>query len=154
MGEVDPAFIQDLEHRPKPQTLEIDDIPSIDLSPLESSNPAAFQTLVAQIGDACENWGFFQVINHGVPLHFRRKIELVSKEFFALSKEEKKKVGRDEVKPTGYYDTEHTKNVRDWKEVFDFTVEEPMIIPASHEPHDEEVKQIWNQWPQNFPEMK
>lgn len=153
MGEVDPAFIQDLEHRPKLETVEADDIPLIDLSPLES-HPAALETLVAEIGDACKNWGFFQVINHGVPLQFRQKIELVSKEFFALSKEEKKEVGRDEVKPTGYYDTEHTKNVRDWKEVFDFTVDEPMIIPASHEPDDTELKQIWNQWPQRFPEMK
>ncbi|KAH6825926.1 2-oxoglutarate and oxygenase superfamily protein [Perilla frutescens var. hirtella] len=153
MGEVDDAFIQEPEHRPKPETVEADNIPLIDLSPL-SSDRGALEGLVADIGDACKNWGFFQVINHGVPLHFRQSIESVSRQFFALSKDEKKKVARDEVKPTGYYDTEHTKNVRDWKEVFDFTVEEPMIIPASHDPHDNHLKQIWNQWPHNPPQMK
>jgi hypothetical protein len=29
--------------------------------------------------------------------------------------EEKKKVERDEINPGGYYDSEHTKSVKDWK---------------------------------------
>lgn len=149
MGEVDPAFIQDLEHRPKPETVSADNVPLIDLSPLESESD--LEGLVAEISDACQKWGFFQVTNHGVPLHLREKIESVSREFFALPKEEKKKVARDEVKPLGYYDTEHTKNVRDWKEVFDFTAYEPMIIPD----HDkDELRQMWNQWPHNPPQIK
>lgn len=151
MGEVDPAFIQDPEHRPKPETVEADNIPLIDLSPPGTLD---LESLVAEIGDACKNWGFFQVINHGVPLQLRENIELVSKEFFALQKEEKKKVARDEVKPLGYYDTEHTKNVRDWKEVFDFTAQEPIIIPASHYHHHKELREMWNQWPQYPPQMK
>ncbi|KAK6159402.1 hypothetical protein DH2020_006716 [Rehmannia glutinosa] len=155
MGEVDPAFIQALEHRPKPgQTIEAKGIPLIDLSPLESNSRAALEILAAEIGDACENWGFFQVINHGVPFEARQKIDSVSRKFFALPKEEKRKVSRDEVNPTGYYDTEHTKNVRDWKEVFDFTVQVPTVIPASHEPGDEEIKEMINQWPGNIPEMR
>ncbi|XP_057787419.1 protein DMR6-LIKE OXYGENASE 2-like [Salvia miltiorrhiza] len=157
MGVVDPAFIQDPEHRPKPETLQADNVPLIDLSPLGAPEPApaALESLVAQIGDACKNWGFFQVINHGVPLHLREKMELVSREFFALQKEEKKKVARDEVDPLGYYDTEHTKNVRDWKEVFDFTEREPIIIPASLDDSHGELKQIRNHWPpHNPPHMK
>ncbi|KAK6135696.1 hypothetical protein DH2020_030573 [Rehmannia glutinosa] len=144
MGEVDPAFIQALEHRPKPgQTIKAKGIPLIDLSPaLESNSRAALEILAAEIGDACENWGFFQVINHGVPLEARQKIDLVSREFFALPKAEKRKVSRDEVNPTGYYDTEHTKNVRDWKEVFDVTVQVPTVI---HDPDDKEMKEMINQ---------
>ncbi|KAK6159394.1 hypothetical protein DH2020_006708 [Rehmannia glutinosa] len=152
MGEVDPAFIQALEHRPKPgQTIEAKGIPLIDLSPLESNSRTALEILATEIGDACENWGFFQVINHGVPLEARQKIDLVSREFFALPKEEKRKVSRDEVNPTGYYDTEHTKNVRDWKEVFDVTVQVPTVI---HDPDDKEMKEMINQWPGNPPEMR
>lgn len=156
MGEVDPAFIQEPEHRPKPETIAPDNIPTIDLSPLISPepDPTALQNLVAEIGGACRDWGFFQVINHGVAAEFKERIESASREFFSLQKEEKKKVARDEVKPIGYYDTEHTKNVRDWKEVFDFTVKEPMIIPSSHEPHDEELMKIWNQWPQYPPHTR
>ncbi|KAL1534697.1 jasmonate-induced oxygenase 2-like isoform X1 [Salvia divinorum] len=150
MGEViDPAFIQALEHRPKPESVQANNVPLIDLSPLGAREPdrGALESLVAQIGQACKNWGFFQVINHGVALHLREKMELVSRQFFAMQKEEQKKVARDEVKPLGYYDTEHTKNVRDWKEVFDFTVQEPMIIPA----HDHELREMWNQWPHHDP---
>lgn len=144
MGEVDPSFIQPIEHRPKATIIEAQGIPLIDISISD------LQLLVSQIGDACQKWGFFQVINHGVALELREKIELGSREFFGQPREEKVKVKRDESYPLGYYDTEHTKNVRDWKEVFDFTVENPTIMPTSHEPDDEEIKEWVNQWP-NYP---
>ncbi|PIM97433.1 Iron/ascorbate family oxidoreductase [Handroanthus impetiginosus] len=156
MGEVDPSFIQDLEHRPKPQTTEAEGIPLIDLSPINSpdSDSNAVASLAAEIGSACKNWGFFQVINHGVPLKFREKLHLASRKFFALPKDEKKKVSRDEVNPYGYYDTEHTKNVRDWKEVFDYTVQDPTVIPASHQLDNQELIELTNQWPAYPPEMR
>ena len=43
----------------------------------------------------------------------------------------------DGVKVMGYYDSDHTKNVRDWKEVFDYTVEEPTLMLASLGPNDD-----------------
>ena len=47
----------------------------------------------------------------------------------------------------GYYDTEHTKNVRDWKEVFDYNIEEPT--------NDKEVTAEWsNLWPEYPPEFR
>ncbi|XP_047975517.1 jasmonate-induced oxygenase 2-like isoform X2 [Salvia hispanica] len=107
MGElqvIDPAFIQAPEHRPKPESVQANNVPLIDLSPLGAREPdlGTLESLVAQIGQACKDWGFFQVINHGVALHLREKMELVSKQFFAMQKDEKKKVARDEVKPLGY----------------------------------------------------
>ncbi|KAL3538914.1 hypothetical protein ACH5RR_002280 [Cinchona calisaya] len=160
MGEVavDSAFIQAPEHRPKPISIEAEGIPLIDLSVLNSSDSSTsdddLARLVSEIGDASQKWGFFQVINHGVPLEYREKIELASRKFFALPKEEKIKVRRDEVNPLGYYDVEHTKNVRDWKEVFDFTLNNPTIFPASHEPEDKEIRELTNQWPENPPELR
>ncbi|CAI9770005.1 unnamed protein product [Fraxinus pennsylvanica] len=156
MGEVDPAFVQSLEHQPKLDIIEAEGIPLIDLSPLinSSDNDSSLASLVAEVGDACKNWGFFQVINHGVPLKYREKIESAERRFFALSKEEKKKVSRGEANPLGYYDTELTKNVRDWKEVFDFTVMNPTIVPASHVPEDRELREWVNQWPQYPPELR
>lgn len=157
MGEaaVHPAFIQDTEHRPKPTRVEVEGIPLIDLSALNAPHADAdLARLVSEIGDASQKWGFFQVINHGVPLEYREKIELASRKFFALPKKEKLKVGRDEVNPLGYYDTEHTKNVRDWKEVFDFSLKNPTFIPVSHEPDDQGVRELTNQWPQNPPELR
>ncbi|MCL7047027.1 hypothetical protein MKW94_011204 [Papaver nudicaule] len=158
MGEVDKAFVQALEHRPKPGNIvEADGIPLIDLSPLnnlfhpddeDSAHVCARHAdLVAKIGNACKEWGFFQVFNHGVSSDLQQRVEAAVKKFFDLSSEEKRKVKRDEVNPMGYYDTEHTKNVRDWKEVFDFTVKNPTLLPASHQPGDQELQELRNQWP-------
>lgn len=145
MGEIDPEFIQETEYRPKFKTIEADEeIPVIDLS---VSTPSATKEVVSKIGEACKKWGFFQVINHGVPLELRQKIEKVAKEFFDQPMEEKRKVKRDEVNPMGYHDSEHTKNIRDWKEVFDFLVVDPTLIPASGDPDDKELRAMTNQWP-------
>lgn len=150
MGEIDEAFIQSTEHRRKPATLEAQFIPVIDLSALKSDRPDEIAALAAEIGGVCEKWGFFQVINHGVPSSVREEIERASRLFFRQPVEEKRKVQRDEANPMGFYDTEHTKNVRDWKQVFDFTVEIPTVIPATSDPADPELREVVNQWPQ-FP---
>ena len=63
-------------------------------------------------------------------------------------------MSRDGVNPLWYFDTEHTKNVRDWKEVFDFVVSSPAFIPASPDPDDKELKELINQWPQYSPELR
>jgi isopenicillin N synthase-like dioxygenase len=147
MGNIDQAFIQELEHRPKSSINEAEGIPLIDLSQNK------IETLVKEIGNACKNWGFFQVVNHGVALEIKEKLELCSRRFFEQDMQEKKKVMRDEVKVMGYYDTEHTKNVRDWKQVFDFAIENPTLGPASIDPNDSEVTQLYNQWP-DYPQFR
>ncbi|XP_024980540.1 protein DMR6-LIKE OXYGENASE 2-like [Cynara cardunculus var. scolymus] len=157
MGEVDPTFIQELQHRPKPAVIEAHGIPQIDLSTLQnSSSPVGsdLEDLVADVRNACKNWGFFQVINHGVPIESSEKVKSAAKRFFDQTAEEKRKVRRDEANPLGYYDTEHTKNVRDWKEVFDFTVEVPTTMPASHDPDDEQTTEYRNQWPLHPPDLR
>lgn len=157
MGEVDPTFIQELQHRPKLEIIEAQGIPQIDLSPLIKSSPAnsdAIRDLVGEVRDACRNWGFFQVINHGVPLESREKLMSASKRFFDQPLEEKRKVRRDEANPQGYYDTEHTKNVRDWKEVFDVTVAVPTMMYASHEADDDRVTEYINRWSKHPPELR
>ncbi|KAI8015390.1 putative 2-oxoglutarate-dependent dioxygenase [Camellia lanceoleosa] len=72
----------------------------------------------------------------------------------AAEKEEKGKVKRDINNPLGYYDAEHTKNVRDWKQLFDLAVENPAVFPASHEPDDQEIVEYFNRWPENLPEFR
>ncbi|KAK8624978.1 hypothetical protein V6N13_089862 [Hibiscus sabdariffa] len=154
MGEVDPVFIQDLEHRPKLTIIEAEGIPLIDLSVLNSADPVSDGSLVSDIGDACKKWGFFQVINHGVPLEKRERLEKAAREFFHQPMEEKAKIRRAEVRISGYSNAEHTKNVRDWKEVFDFTRQNPIIVPASTSPDEEQVVEWHNHWPQYPPQLR
>jgi len=66
--------------------------------------------------------------------------------------EEKRKVIRDEGNPMGYYDSEHTKNVRDWKQVFDFTAKDPTFAPVS--PDEPEPKRLLNRWPDSPSELR
>lgn len=156
MGELDQDYIQELEHRPKLNIIHAQGIPLIDLSPINSPRHDAngMTRLVAEISDACKKWGFFQVINHGVPTRVRENICLASRKFFASSQDEKRKVSRSEVNTFGYSDHEITKNKRDWKEVFDCTIEDPTIIYASDEPDDEELRELSNQWPDYPPELR
>ncbi|MBA0606025.1 hypothetical protein Godav_018544 [Gossypium davidsonii] len=151
MGGIDQAFVQEPEQRPKPSTIEVDGIPVIDMS---VSGTGGIEKLASEIGNACRKWGFFQVINHGVPLELRQRVEKVAKAFFDLPIEEKGKAKRDDLNFTGYHDEEHTKNVRDWKEVFDMLIEDPTFLPASPDPDDEEIRTYSNKWPENPPEFR
>ncbi|XP_073006029.1 protein LATERAL BRANCHING OXIDOREDUCTASE 1-like [Typha latifolia] len=157
--EVDPAFLQEPEHRPNDTVVEAGGIPLIDLSPLlhlpipdadfgeTAAIPEPLAAVLADVEAACREWGFFQVVNHGVAEEVVEKAAALARGFFGLEEEEKRRVRRDEVNPLGYYESEHTKNVRDWKEVFDFAVEEPMVIPDSAEPELGGLLQLYNQWP-------
>ena len=153
MEEIDPAFILDIDQRPNLQTLHDhllhldEEIPIIDL--LSEPND-----VVSQVGRACENWGFFQVVNHGVPSELMAKVGDLGRRFFELPLDEKRKVKRDEFNAMGYHDGEHTKNVRDWKEVFDFLVEDRTLIPALGKPGDQELRTLTSQWPNSPPEFR
>ena len=107
---------------------------------------------MANIGKVCEQWGFFQVINHGVPLNLVRDMETANKEFFDKSTDEKRKVKKDETNGMGY--CEHNQNVRDWKEVLDIAVEDPIVISASPDPQDQELAEYYNQWPEYPPDFR
>jgi isopenicillin N synthase-like dioxygenase len=157
MGEVDPAFIQNPENRPKLSIIQAEGIPVINLSPLihhTVQDSSAIESLVKEIGNACKEWGFFQVTNHGVPLNLRLRLEEATKVFFAQSLEEKRKLTVDDNGFPGYHDTEYTKNVRDWKEVFDFLSKDPTLIPLNSDEDDDRVTQWTNPSPQYPPNFK
>ncbi|GLJ48190.1 hypothetical protein SUGI_1017660 [Cryptomeria japonica] len=63
-------------------------IPLIDMSKLDAS-PDLLQQTVAEIGSAAQEWGIFQVVNHGVSDDLIRRLQTVGKEFFDLPQEEK-----------------------------------------------------------------
>ncbi|KAJ7530171.1 hypothetical protein O6H91_15G082700 [Diphasiastrum complanatum] len=65
--------------------------PVIDLSLMNSSRAEDRAYVEKRVADACRKDGFFQVINHGVPMEIIRKIESFGHEFFSLSVEEKEK---------------------------------------------------------------
>ncbi|XP_015089533.1 gibberellin 2-beta-dioxygenase 1-like [Solanum pennellii] len=66
-------------------------IPQIDISKPESKN---------QLVKACEEFGFFKVVDHGVPMEFITKLELEAIKFFSSPMSQKEKIGP--LDPFGY----------------------------------------------------
>jgi isopenicillin N synthase-like dioxygenase len=90
------------------------DIPVIDISSLHAPDTLATLDL------ACRDWGFFQIVNHGLDPAIFDGVLSQAHAFFALPGETKRRVERTEANPWGFYDRELTKNALDWKEIFDY----------------------------------
>ncbi|PON55891.1 Oxoglutarate/iron-dependent dioxygenase [Parasponia andersonii] len=63
--------------------------PTIDFSLLTSGNPDQRSKVVDELAKACEEWGFFMVINHEVPERLMEAVIDGCREFFDLSDEDK-----------------------------------------------------------------
>ncbi|XP_034681766.1 protein DMR6-LIKE OXYGENASE 2-like [Vitis riparia] len=73
-----------------------DSIPVIDFSLLTSGNPDQRSKAIQDLHRACEEWGFFMVINHGVAESLMKGMIEACRGFFDLTEEEK---GEFEGKP-------------------------------------------------------
>ena len=91
-----------------------DSVPVIDIAELES------QPALAAIDAACRDWGFFQVVGHGIDEAVVDNLFSAAARFFARPLAEKRSILRTVENPWGFYDEELTKNTRDWKQVFDY----------------------------------
>lgn len=87
MGELPEQYIQPESERPGNMKImeESCSIPIIDVSKWEDPS------VVTSVCDAAQKWGFFQIINHGVPLEVLENVKQATLMFFRLTPEEKKK---------------------------------------------------------------
>lgn len=93
--------------------------------------------LVERVSSACEDWGFFQIVNHGLQESLLDDIEAAVEDFFVKTPASlKNSVRRTERKARGYFNNELTKQRPDFKEGFDVGFEGDFEIDGS------------NQWPQ------
>ncbi len=69
-------------------------IPVIDLAGFASSE-AVRDEVARGIRRACREHGFFYVVGHGIDTELSRRLERVSREFFALDLEEKLEIGME-----------------------------------------------------------
>ncbi|KAJ0011448.1 hypothetical protein Pint_33400 [Pistacia integerrima] len=80
-----------------------DSIPIIDFSLLISSCPEQRYKIIHDLGKACQEWGFFMVINHGVPESLIKSMMDTCKRFFDLTEEEKREFeGKAVLDPIRY----------------------------------------------------
>lgn len=89
------SYIRPESERPNlSQVSECENVPVIDLGCADKN------LFIQQIGDACRDYGFFQVINHGVSTEGVEKMQEVASEFFRLPVEEKMKLYSDDPSKT------------------------------------------------------
>ncbi|OVA15010.1 Oxoglutarate/iron-dependent dioxygenase [Macleaya cordata] len=88
-------YVRDVTERPTTvanSTSSSMQVPLIDFSKLINiTNTDQSQRELSKLAAACEEWGFFQVINHGIDAELLECIEKVAKKFFLLPLEEKQK---------------------------------------------------------------
>ena len=89
-------------------------VPVIDIGQLQAP-----QTLRA-LDEACREWGFFQVVNHGIAASVTAAVMAEMRGFFAQPSATKRQIERSADNPWGFFDRELTKNTRDWKEIYDY----------------------------------
>lgn len=107
-------------------------IPVIDLS-----NPDSKSCLVK----ACEDFGFFKVINHSIPTHLISNLELQAIKFFSLPLTEKEKSGPPN--PFGYGNKSVGRNG-------DISWLEYLLLTTGPEFDYEKLASVSAQTPENF----
>ncbi|GMI85627.1 ethylene forming enzyme, ethylene-forming enzyme [Hibiscus trionum] len=56
---------------------------------MEKLNGEERETTMEQIRDACENWGFFEILNHRIPHDFMDTVERLTKEHYKKCMEQR-----------------------------------------------------------------
>ncbi|RZC52578.1 hypothetical protein C5167_021007 [Papaver somniferum] len=64
-------------------------VPIIDLQKLLSPVPIIGESELDQLHSACKEWGFFQVVNHGIDILLVEKLKSETQDFFNLPMDEK-----------------------------------------------------------------
>ncbi|TKY64163.1 Naringenin,2-oxoglutarate 3-dioxygenase [Spatholobus suberectus] len=110
-------FIRPLADRPNLQHhSSTASIPIIDLQGLDGSSRSQ---IIQDIAHASQNYGFFQIVNHGVPEEVVSKMVNVSKGFFRLPESERLKNYSDDPSKTTRLSTSFnvkTEKVANWRD--------------------------------------
>ncbi|KAJ7545954.1 hypothetical protein O6H91_08G017900 [Diphasiastrum complanatum] len=135
---IKPVEDRALEERP----LVDDQVPVIDFSGIY--DPVSRSRVVKAIGDACKEWGVFQVINHGVPKHVLQDMIEVGHEFFNLPLEDKMSYYSDDLSQPVRFGTSYNpakETILEWRDV--------LRHPGSISP---EAVQLWPEKPESYRE--
>ncbi|KAL4575012.1 hypothetical protein LXL04_021852 [Taraxacum kok-saghyz] len=77
-------------------------IPVIDLSALMTGDPTLVNATMDEISDACREWGFFQVVNHGIRDEVVDGVREIWRSFFHLPMEMKQEYANSPTTYEGY----------------------------------------------------
>ncbi|GMN43402.1 hypothetical protein TIFTF001_012605 [Ficus carica] len=116
-----------------PSTSSVPQIPVVDMANLLSSEKIVMESELEKLHLASKEWGFFQLINHGVSGSLVEKVKCGIQELFSLPMEEKKKFLQQEGDIEGFGQafvvTEDQK--LDWGDLFILTT----LPKSARKPH-------------------
>ncbi|KAL8031428.1 hypothetical protein ABFX02_13G023700 [Erythranthe guttata] len=136
-----------------PLSAAIADVPVIDLHGLNNGHPESRVSAVKAISSACESWGFFRIVNHGIKMSVMEEMVKVADEFFELSWDEKMKYGSEDVmSPVRYGTSLNTskKHSLHWRDYFRHYGHQntlhlwPLNTPNYRNVAKEYLEEIWN----------
>ncbi|KAL2907078.1 Naringenin 2-oxoglutarate 3-dioxygenase [Bienertia sinuspersici] len=82
-------FVRDEDERPKVAYNDFSkDIPVISLSGIDSGGDERAE-ICSKIVEACEEWGIFQVLDHGIEAELISEMTNLARQFFALPPDDK-----------------------------------------------------------------
>ncbi|WCJ32601.1 2-oxoglutarate (2OG) and Fe(II)-dependent oxygenase superfamily protein [Euphorbia peplus] len=113
------SFVRDEDERPKIAYNQFsNEIPVISLSGIDD-HEGKRREICKKIVEACEDWGIFQVVDHGVDSELISEMTRLAKEFFALPPEDKLRFDMSGGKKGGFIVSSHLQGeaVQDWREI-------------------------------------
>ena len=103
----EPRFVRDEDERPKVAYNQFsDEIPIISLAGIDEVDGRRSE-ICKKIVEACEDWGIFQVVDHGVDTKLVSDMTRLAREFFALPPEEKLRFDMSGGKKGGFIVSSH-----------------------------------------------
>ena len=104
---IESRFVRDEDERPKVAYNEFsNDIPVISLAGLEEEDGRRGE-ICKKIVEAFEEWGIFQIVDHGVDTKLVSEMTRLAKQFFALPPEEKLRFDMTGGKKGGFLVSSH-----------------------------------------------
>ncbi|XP_048132571.1 protein SRG1-like [Rhodamnia argentea] len=134
--EVPPRYVRTDQDHPfmdDDQGTSLPQVPVVDLNKLLSSNGDLLESELEKLHAACRDWGFFQLINHGVSCALVEEVKVGIQEFFKLPMEEKRKFWQEEGHLEGFGQAfvVSEEQMLDWADLF-YVVSLPRRLRKPH----------------------
>ncbi|KAK3143461.1 hypothetical protein QOZ80_4AG0300630 [Eleusine coracana subsp. coracana] len=111
------SFVREEDERPKVAHDAFSDVvPVVSLEGIDGARRAEIR---ARVAAACEDWGIFQVVDHGVDPALVADMTRLAREFFALPPADKLRFDMSGGKKGGFIVSSHLQGeaVQDWREI-------------------------------------
>ncbi|XP_057819930.1 oxoglutarate-dependent flavonoid 7-O-demethylase 1 [Cryptomeria japonica] len=118
-------YIRSEKERPNTFPLPHLDIPVIDMDMFLRDSDLCRQKELEKLGTACQRWGFFQAVNHGIPVSLMERMKGIVREFIQLPLEEKLKYKTQEIEGYGQSFVASDDQILDWADMMYLTTLPP-----------------------------